>query len=271
MTLEYILELAAELDDAIQHAHASVAFIKAKPLADELERFIVQDFAPNVRADLVKIRADIRRMCTNIGAMYYKEIWVDDYPKLKQIVASYLPDLEAAATTLKPQPTSPTQTYSHDIFISYASEDECIARSVVNYLKAAGYSTWFDKDNLFGGEEWAPAISKAIRGSSMVMLLFSTRSVQKRGFVQRELKLALEEASNIPPNQVYIMPVRLDDCERPDPIERYHVLDLHESDGPEKLIASVENGIGKAAYKVLPDIRKQLVDSLRKSIDIAAL
>jgi hypothetical protein len=43
--------------------------------------------------------------------------------------------------------------------------------------------------------------------------LNSSTSVQKRGFVQKELRHALEGQEYFPESAVYIVPVRLDDCQ----------------------------------------------------------
>jgi hypothetical protein len=40
--------------------------------------------------------------------------------------------------------------------------------------------------------------------------LLSSNSVSRRGFVQRELKIALEVLSDLPPGKIFIIPVRLD-------------------------------------------------------------
>ena len=40
------------------------------------------------------------------------------------------------------------------IFISYARPDLAPACAIVAVLKDAGFSTWFDKDNLLGGQDW---------------------------------------------------------------------------------------------------------------------
>jgi hypothetical protein len=256
MMIEYILELAADLDRVIQTEHMSVAFQLAKPLADELDRFEAGEFNPDVRADFVRVRTDVRRMCTNIAAMHYKEIWAEDYPRIQRVVKGYLGKRGLNVPMPQPSPVrlagkNPGQK---DIFVSYAHENEAVVQALVRFLQAAGYSTWFDKDDLLGGQEWETVIPKAIAASRMVMLVFSSHSVQKRGFVQKELRLALDEASKIPPNQVYIMPVRLNLCERPDPVSRYHVVDLFTGNGLEMLLKSVSHALDKEPLTVSSEV-----------------
>lgn len=43
--------------------------------------------------------------------------------------------------------------------------------------------------------------------------LLSSQSVNRRGYYQRELKLAIDTAEEIPEGQLFIIPLRLDDCQ----------------------------------------------------------
>ena len=57
------------------------------------------------------------------------------------------------------------------------------------------------------------AIRKAIKSSSFFIALLSAHAVGKRGFVQKEIRQALSIADEFPQDQVFVIPVRLDDCE----------------------------------------------------------
>ncbi len=269
--IDYILELAADLDHAIQNEPANAAFVLARPLADELERFDAGDFIPEVRADLVRIRTDVRRMCTNILTMHYEEIWAEDYPRLQQLVKGYVGKRgQGAVLPQRPLASSAKANPGQkDIFVSYAHEDEDVVRALVRFLQATGYTTWFDKDDLLGGQEWETVIPKAIAASQLVMLVFSSHSVKKRGFVQKELRLAVDEASKIPPSQVYIMPIRLDLCEWPDAVSRYHVIDLFSGKDFPKLLESVKHALNKAYEVAEADVAHDLGAKLNLIQDAA--
>lgn len=88
--IDYILELAQDLDEAVLSGDPAAAFFTAKPLVDELNRFDATEFIPEVRAAFARIRSDVRRMCTDLRGMPYKEIWAEDYPQLKQLVKGYV-------------------------------------------------------------------------------------------------------------------------------------------------------------------------------------
>ncbi len=112
------------------------------------------------------------------------------------------------------------------VFISYAREDYSTARKLCDDLREAGADTWLDDDELIPGQDWKAEITKAIKQSGHFIALISTKSVVKRGFVQTELKKALEVLSNIPGKDIFIIPARIDDCGIPDELEHLHCADL---------------------------------------------
>ena len=58
----------------------------------------------------------------------------------------------------------------------------------------------------------------------------SQHSVSRRGFVQAELKQALEVQQQIPPGKIYVIPVRLDDIVSQEPsLQDLHHIDLFPS------------------------------------------
>lgn len=59
-------------------------------------------------------------------------------------------------------------------------------------------------------------ISQAIKNSSIFLALLSHNSISKRGFVQKELKIAIEVLDEFSPSDIFIIPVRIDEVE---PIE----------------------------------------------------
>lgn len=99
------------------------------------------------------------------------------------------------------------------VFISYAKEDVEIARKLRNDLQRAGISSWMDVFDLLPGERWGVAIRHAIRASSFFIALLSSRSVGKRGYVQKEVREAIGFAEEFPQDEIFIIPVRIDACE----------------------------------------------------------
>jgi len=120
--------------------------------------------------------------------------------------------------------------FGNYIFLSYAREDKEIARRIYQDLRRRSIDVWYDEESLLPGQTWKREITKAIRKSSYFLALLSSHSVTKRGYVQKELKEALEVFDEFPSSEVFIIPVRLDDCEiSEDSIRELHIADLNDS------------------------------------------
>jgi len=133
------------------------------------------------------------------------------------------------------------------IFVSYAREDKVPAEALVRFLRAAGFDIWFDKDSLHAGQDWRTVIEQEIARARLLIICFSRSSVDKTGFVQKEMRLALEQAELRPSSQVYIIPVSLDGCPVPKVLERLHVLDLRAQDASRRILEAIENATGDEA------------------------
>ncbi|MEP4034911.1 ClpXP protease specificity-enhancing factor SspB [Pseudophaeobacter sp.] len=99
------------------------------------------------------------------------------------------------------------------IFISYAREDRVFASQISNKLDDAGVEHWIDTKSIKPGQDWKREISIGLRSASHILLLISENSISKRGYVQREIKEALEFLKEVPTGDVFIIPVRLEPCE----------------------------------------------------------
>ena len=99
------------------------------------------------------------------------------------------------------------------VFISYAREDAVAAERIADAINSSGLRAWFDTRHLRGGSRWKLEIATVIRKADFFVAVLSARSVGKRGFVQHEIREALEVALSIPESQIFIVPVRLDPCE----------------------------------------------------------
>mgnify|MGYP003579164606 FL=1 len=102
------------------------------------------------------------------------------------------------------------------VFISYAREDSTAADTLYEVLNSdPAIKPWLDRRRIQAGDDWEEAIRTAIHESDYIVILMSSQSVGKKGFLQREIREALERALFLPPGQRYVIPVRLDSCESP--------------------------------------------------------
>ncbi|HEY7572906.1 MAG TPA: TIR domain-containing protein, partial [Nitrososphaeraceae archaeon] len=128
------------------------------------------------------------------------------------------------------------------VFISYAHEDRDAALRLYKELKDAGLEPWLDKESLLPGQVWRNEISKAIKNSQFFMAILSSNSVEKRGYVQKELNDALEILDELSYSKIFVIPIRLNECRVSHrKINELHIVDLFPDwkQGFEKVLASM--------------------------------
>ena len=101
------------------------------------------------------------------------------------------------------------------VFIAYVKEDEALAARLYRSLDAAGFSPWMDVRKLLPGQNWPRAIESAIDTSDFFVACFSDNSVRKKGGFQAEIRYALDCARQVPLDEIFIVPVRLNQCAVP--------------------------------------------------------
>ncbi len=133
------------------------------------------------------------------------------------------------------------------VFISHANEDNAAARRLYKRLKADGANPWLDEENLLPGQNWGLEIEKALRASDVILLCFSEVSVAKSGYIQREYKRAMDILQEKPEGAIFIIPIRLDNCEMPNFIRELHWMDYPED--YDRLLLSLQS---KSGGSVMP-------------------
>jgi hypothetical protein len=106
------------------------------------------------------------------------------------------------------------------VFIAYVEEDLAAAKKLYAALEQRGFHPWLDKKKLLPGQNWPRAIESAIEASNFFVACFSQRSICKRGSFHSELRFALNCAAQVPLDEIFFIPVRLDRCLVPRNISR---------------------------------------------------
>ena len=136
------------------------------------------------------------------------------------------------------------------IFIAYAVEDVRSALDLYSALENRGYEPWIDRRKLLPGQNWLRRIEDAISSSDFFIACFSGNSARKRGGFQAEIRYALDCARRMPLDDVFIIPVRLDDCRVPRAITREtQYVDLFPdfNAGFDRILAIIEGQLRQAA------------------------
>jgi adenylate cyclase len=121
------------------------------------------------------------------------------------------------------------------VFLCHASQDKPAVRGLYTNLCKDGFNPWFDEENLVPGQDWELEIRRAVRKSDAVVVCLSNGSVNKEGYLQRELRFVLDVADEKPEGTIFVVPVKLEECELPDRLSALHWVTLSASGGYDKL------------------------------------
>lgn len=159
------------------------------------------------------------------------------------------------------------------VFLCHASQDKPAVRKLHRYLKQHGIEPWLDEIDLLPGENWEVEIPRALNSSDVILVCLSKNSVNKEGYVQKEISFALDKALEKPEGTIFIIPAKLEDCEVPKRLNRYQWVDLFRPDSNKRLLLGLNKRVASLGSDVLPVIledARQRKSNL-KPIDISQL
>jgi hypothetical protein len=128
---------------------------------------------------------------------------------------------------------------SLSVFLCHSSGDKPVVRELYEALQRDGYDPWLDEENILPGQDWNYEISRAVRNSDVVLVCLSEDSVGKAGYVQKEIKFALDVADEQPEGSIFIIPVKLEECEVPDRLNHWHWVNLEDVNGYQRLVEAL--------------------------------
>ena len=115
------------------------------------------------------------------------------------------------------------------VFLCHSSADKPAVRELYQKLRAESWiQPWLDEEELYPGQDWETEIEKAVEASDVVLVCLSNGSINKRGFVQKELRFALDVALEMPEETVFIVPLRLEECTPPRSLRDWQYADYFE-------------------------------------------
>ncbi|NVN96016.1 MAG: toll/interleukin-1 receptor domain-containing protein [Bacteroidetes bacterium] len=151
------------------------------------------------------------------------------------------------------------------IFLCHASEDKAKVRELYFRLSNEGFDPWLDEEKLLPGQDFKFEISKAVKEAHIVLVCLSNKSIMKSGFVQKEIKYALDQADEQPENVISVIPLKLEECSVPIRLSKWQWLNYFEIKGHEKLVNALkkrclEIGVAKEVANKEPNILTSILD-----------
>jgi hypothetical protein len=150
-----------------------------------------------------------------------------------------------------------------DAFLSHSSKDKPVASRIVDSVEEAGFSVWFDRDNLRGGDPLIQELQDALSKSKSLILVWS-KSASKSEWVDAEWQAAYYLKKKIIPCILDRTPLRPF-------LLRYISCDFRESydSGASKLLEALGKSAGRGVklgkpsqVSIPPKAEESLIDDL---------
>lgn len=153
------------------------------------------------------------------------------------------------------------------LFISYATPDRERVLPYHDWLQAEGYETWIDCNQLLPGQNWDLEINRAIDRATLILAFVSENTIARRGYVQRELKIAIDRLRDRLSDDIYIIPILLDDVAIPDELKRIQAISSSEPNCRPKIAAALQlqlERLGHAVHKAQVEAKVSWSTSIRQ-------
>jgi formylglycine-generating enzyme required for sulfatase activity len=127
------------------------------------------------------------------------------------------------------------------VFLCHASQDKPAVRELYQRLISESWvDPWLDEENILPGQDFDVEIYKAARDADIIIICLSKVSVVKEGYVNKEIRRALDAADEKPEGAIYIIPLRLDDCSPSfERLKKLHYADYFTPNAHARLIKSL--------------------------------
>ena len=152
------------------------------------------------------------------------------------------------------------------VFLCHSSNDKPAVRELYQKLRAEPWiEPWLDEEELYPGQDWNMEIEKAVEAADAIIVCLSKGSITKEGYVQRELRIVLDFADYKPEGTLYIIPVRLEECEPPRRLRAWQYEDYF-GDKRERALQRLLVSLKKRASSL--DLEDNSSDKVRSSTAI---
>jgi hypothetical protein len=160
------------------------------------------------------------------------------------------------------------------IFLSYAREDGEQVAELYQQLTDAGFAPWMDTKDILPGQNWKYHTNKALKQSDLVIVCLSVVSVVKRSEIQKEIRIALDRLNEKLDSDIYIIPVRLDDCDVPESLSHIQWIDINADDGWDKLLTAIRSSLNQYATNGMlqrPGAKREVLAKPRANISTLSI
>lgn len=201
-------------------------------------------------------RATIRRLLNNLS-IYARSLYdsclssggvvsAKSEPKSRSSATDYPVAQTPSKVSAKPeaQPRSSVSGSSRTlhVFLCHSSDDKSSVRDLYRRLSdERNIEAWLDEKMILPGQNWDFEIKNAIRKSDVIIVCLSRGSINKEGYVQKEITQALDIADEKPEGTIFVIPLRLEKCDVPKRLNRWQWVDFFEDGGYQQLMRALQH------------------------------
>jgi DNA-binding NarL/FixJ family response regulator len=102
------------------------------------------------------------------------------------------------------------------VFLCHSSADKPAVRELYDRLVSEGWiDPWLDEEKFLPGQNWEMEIERAVESTDAVIVCLSIKSINKEGYIQKEMRKVLDIFAQKPDGTIFVIPLRLDNCQPP--------------------------------------------------------
>lgn len=245
----YSFVVGVECFDYLTHLNVSrIEMIYEKHRSLSIDRTIVISRSGFTQAALIKAQM------YHIQTLKVEEALKVDWSKC---VSNHLAEKQAEQSLLRQNRLN--------VFLCHSSGDKQAVRDLYQRLRKDEFNPWLDEENLLPGQEWDQEIRKAVRNSHVVIVCLSQAAINKTGYVQKEIKFALDVADEQPEGTIFLIPVKLEECDVPERLRRWQWVNLFENKGYLRLLAALRH---RAVSLGIATITENEISSVTKRVGL---
>jgi DNA-binding LytR/AlgR family response regulator len=130
---------------------------------------------------------------------------------------------------------TPIEPGPAQVFLCHSADAAEPVRRLHARLVADGVPCWLAAVDARPDRDPAQEVVAAVQRSRYVLACVSRRSITERGYLDEQLRAAVDAADGQPEGATFLVPVRLEPCPIPQRLARWHWVDLFADHGYERL------------------------------------
>ena len=144
------------------------------------------------------------------------------------------------------------------IFLANHQVDEARALELKQRLEREGYRVWHPEGGILPGQDMSLESEKALSEAELVLLCFSQQANTSPGDFHRDFNRAVQEHARQPEGDIFLIPILLEECERPAAIRNLRPVAVHQTGGFDRLLLALES--------LAPERRKRILASPTRTV-----